>query len=293
LSKLFLNLLPYKIPIKGIVFVGFMVKKHQKGIKQGNFLDVVRPELVSSSGALFDIKTKGKKKRFNKSKSPISQNNRFSSKLPFSKEAETMKHDKLCLPVNAYTKRNSADLVKHCFTGPHRAQARLSTLKSTEFFRTGSNFSSLPIMKASVKHLPTKRSRFKIVVRKVERPFKDDFEHQLTWICSSLGFFEPIDKDKNAAAVFKEIVLATENGEALSSTALAERVGMSRGAVINHLNNLLRSGLIEKNGKYYSARSRSMKRTIEEIEEDVERIFSQLKKAATEIDQQIGIEEEN
>jgi predicted transcriptional regulator len=152
--------------------------------------------------------------------------------------------------------------------------------------------SALPIMKGSVKHVPTKRSKFKVVVRKVERPFKDDFDHQLSWICSSLGFFEPIDKDKNAAAVFKEIVLATENGEALSSTALAERIGMSRGAAINHLNNLLRSGLIEKNGRFYSARSRSMKRTIEEIEEDVDRIFSQLKKAAQEIDQQVGFTEE-
>jgi len=152
---------------------------------------------------------------------------------------------------------------------------------------------ALPIMKGSVKHVSTNRSKFKVVVRRVERPFKDDFEHQLTWICSSLGFFEPIDKDKNAAAVFKEIVLATEKGSALSSTALAERVGMSRGAVINHLNNLLRSGLIEKNGKYYSSRSRSMKRTIEEIEDDVGRIFSQLKKAAEEIDKQTGFEEEN
>jgi predicted transcriptional regulator len=147
---------------------------------------------------------------------------------------------------------------------------------------------SLPIMKASVKHLPTKRSRFKVTVRKVEKPFRRDFEHQLAWICSSLGFFEPIDKDKNAAAVFKEIVLATEKGEALTSTALAERIGMSRGAVINHLNNLLRSGLVEKSGRFYSARSRSMKSTIEEIEEDVDRIFVQLKRAAEEIDEQIG-----
>jgi predicted transcriptional regulator len=151
---------------------------------------------------------------------------------------------------------------------------------------------SLPIMKGSIKHVPTKRSRFKVVVRRVERPYKEDFEHQLAWICSSLGFFEPIDKDKNAAAVFKELVLATENGQALNSTAIAERIGMSRGAVINHLNNLLRSGLIEKNGRFYSARSRSMKRTIEEIEEDVERIFSQLKKTAEILDRQIGLNED-
>ncbi|HPM85617.1 MAG: winged helix-turn-helix domain-containing protein [Candidatus ainarchaeum sp.] len=153
--------------------------------------------------------------------------------------------------------------------------------------------SSLPIIKGVVRHIPTRRARFKIVVRKVERPFNPDFEHQLAWICSSLGFFEPIDKDKNAAAVFKEIVLATEKGEALSSTAIAERVGMSRGAVINHLNNLQRSGLIEKNKKYYSARSKSMKRTIEEIEDDVNRVFSQLKKTAEELDKQIGFDEKD
>jgi predicted transcriptional regulator len=156
----------------------------------------------------------------------------------------------------------------------------------------GKATSSLPIMRGCVKHISTNRARFKIVVRKVERPFNKDFEHQLTWICSSLGFFEPIDKEKNAAAVFKEIVLATEKGEALCSTAIAERVGMSRGAVLNHLNNLQRSGLIEKNGKYYSARSRSMKRTIEEIEEDVNRVFSQLKKTAEELDKQIGFDDE-
>jgi predicted transcriptional regulator len=165
--------------------------------------------------------------------------------------------------------------------------------RPNQFIRNIDGEYSLPIMKGSVKHVPTKRFRFKVVVRKVERPYKDDFEHQLAWICSSLGFFEPIDKDKNAAAVFKEIVLATENGTALTSTAIAERIGMSRGAVINHLNNLSRSGLLEKNGKYYSARSRSMKRTIEEIEEDVERVFSQLKKTAEELDKQIGLGEED
>jgi len=153
------------------------------------------------------------------------------------------------------------------------------------------DFHSLPIMRGSVKHVPTNRARFKVVVRKVERPFREDFEHQLAWICSSLGFFEPIDKEKNAAAVFKEIVLATERGIALSSTIIAKRVGMSRGATINHLNNLQRSGLIEKNKKYYSARSRSVKRTIEEIEEDVERIFVQLKRTAEELDNQIGVDE--
>jgi predicted transcriptional regulator len=150
--------------------------------------------------------------------------------------------------------------------------------------------SDFPIMKAPVKHISPKRGTFKIVIRRVEQPYKDDFEHNLAWICSTLGFFEPIDKDKNAAAVFKEIVLSTERGEALTSTAIAERIGMSRGSVINHLTNLVNSGLIEKNGSFYSARARSLQRTIEEIEEDINRIFSKLKKSAQEIDGQIGLD---
>ena len=155
-------------------------------------------------------------------------------------------------------------------------------------FHAPPSSNDLPIMRAPVRHINTRRGQFKVVIRRVEKPRNSDFEHQLAWICSSLGFFEPIDKDKNAAAIFKALVIATERGEALSSTTLAERIGMSRGSTINHLNKLLSSGLIEKHGKYYSARSNSMQRTIEEVEEDIDRIFLQLKKSAKEIDAQFG-----
>ena len=136
----------------------------------------------------------------------------------------------------------------------------------------------------------TRRASFKIVIRKVEQPFSGKSVDELDWICQTLGFFEPIDREKIASQIFKEIVSATDRGEALTSTAIAERVNMSRGSVINHLNNLMRSGLIVRSGRYYSARSRSMYRTIEEIEEDIERIFSKMKKTAMEIDRELGIE---
>ncbi len=143
----------------------------------------------------------------------------------------------------------------------------------------------LPIRKGSMKHVHPRRHSFRIIIRSVERPSKEDFDNQFAWICSSLGFFEPIDRDKNAAAILREIILAGDK-RGLTSTELAERIGMSRGSTINHLNNLLRSGLLEKNGKYYSIRNRSMEKTIEEIEEDVERIFLRLKKIASNIDRQ-------
>lgn len=139
---------------------------------------------------------------------------------------------------------------------------------------------------------PFRRTTFRLVIRRIEPPFSHDLEKELEWICQSFGFFEPIDKDKTAAAVFREVVAATEKGLALTSTAIAEQVGMSRGAVINHLNNLLRSGLITKHGRYYSSRSKSMYRTIQEIEEDIDRIFEKMKERAKEIDKKQGLLDE-
>ena len=136
---------------------------------------------------------------------------------------------------------------------------------------------------------PRRRVSFKIVVKRVEKPFSHDLEDDLEWICRSFGFFEPIDRSKTASGIFKEIVFAAEKNKPISSSLLAEHVKMSRGSVINHLNNLLRSGLIVKQGRTYLPRSRSMFRTIEEIEEDIDRIFAKMKKAAKEIDEDFGI----
>ncbi len=134
-----------------------------------------------------------------------------------------------------------------------------------------------------------RRASFKIVIRRIERPFSGSLEKEFEWICRSLGFFEPIDRDKTAANIFKEVVLATENKKPLTSSEIADKVKMSRGSVVNHLNNLQRSGLIVRQGRHYLARSRSMFRAIEEIEEDIDRIFQKMKKTAREIDQEFGL----
>lgn len=134
-----------------------------------------------------------------------------------------------------------------------------------------------------------KKPNFKIVVKKIEKPFSHGLDEELEWICQSFGFFEPIDRSKTASNIFRIVVVSTEKGKQVSSTQIAKKVKMSRGSVINHLNNLQRSGLIVRNGRFYLSRSRSMFRTIEEIEDDIDRIFERLKKTAREIDKEFGI----
>ncbi len=130
---------------------------------------------------------------------------------------------------------------------------------------------------------------FKAVIKKVERPFSSNPQESLEWICETLGFLEPIDRGKTASALFKEILKSTQEGKRVSATELVERVGMSRGSVVNQLANLQRAGLIVKTGRGYSVRSKSVQRTIEEIEQDIARIFSQLKQAGAKIDEELGV----
>ncbi|MBI4044678.1 MAG: helix-turn-helix transcriptional regulator [Candidatus Diapherotrites archaeon] len=137
-----------------------------------------------------------------------------------------------------------------------------------------------------------RRASFKIVIKRIEKPFSRDPFAELDWICQSFGFFEPIDRGKTASSIFKVIVKGSEAKKPLTSTSLAKRLEMSRGSIINHLNNLQRSGLVVRQGRFYLPRSSSMLGTIEEIEEDIERIFTKMKKTALDLDRELGVAQE-
>jgi predicted transcriptional regulator len=146
-----------------------------------------------------------------------------------------------------------------------------------------------------------RRASFRIEIRKIEPPFARDRDRELEWIVQTLGFSIPTNPNAQnpnlpqtnnmAVQLFKEIVAATEQGQGISSTELAEKVKMSRGAVINQLNNLQQSGLVVKQGRVYLSRSRSMVRTIQEVEEDIRRIFNRMEEIAKELDKEFGIEQ--
>jgi hypothetical protein len=147
--------------------------------------------------------------------------------------------------------------------------------------------SNLPVAKGSIQFAAPRRTNSKLTLRKVALPEEENFEEKIAWICSSLGFFEKIDKGKTAAMIFKEIYLAGMLGRVVTSTTIAQKIGMSRGSIINHLNNLLSAGLVEKGGKYYFARHKTMQGIIDEIEDDAIHTFSRMKRVAKEIDAEI------
>lgn len=146
--------------------------------------------------------------------------------------------------------------------------------------------SKLPILKGGINKFRPRKERFGLVVKKISLPEGDSFDEKIAWLCSSLGFFNEKDKNKVACQIFKEVFLASTVGQVLTSTVIAERVGMSRGTTISHLNKLHNSGLIDKGGKYYFTRHKTMEGIIEELEDDLIHIFSRMKKIGKEIDKE-------
>ncbi|MEM4256822.1 MAG: helix-turn-helix domain-containing protein [Candidatus Diapherotrites archaeon] len=134
-----------------------------------------------------------------------------------------------------------------------------------------------------------KRTSFKLIIKKIESPFSENPQDKFNWICESFGLFHASGKEKAASFIFRELIRAAEEDRKLALSDLVEISGLSRGAITNHLNNLLLAGMIVKQGRFYYARSKSVYRIIEEIEQDLLRIFSELKKNAIDIDTELGI----
>ena len=123
----------------------------------------------------------------------------------------------------------------------------------------------------------------------IRAPPAVDYDIDLEWICRSFGFLEPRDKKKTAYRIFKALVETARYGKGLSSDELAEKLGLTRGTMVHHLNKMIKGGLVIYHESQYKLRGRSLKNTIEEIQRDINRVFENLYKVADTIDQTLGL----
>jgi predicted transcriptional regulator len=123
----------------------------------------------------------------------------------------------------------------------------------------------------------------------VRLPPTADFDGDVEWMCRCFGFLESRDKEKTAAKIFKALLGAMKEGKGLSSDELAEKIGLTRGTMVHHLNKLIQSGLaIHREGRY-ELRGASLRRTVQEIKRDISRIFENVEHVAQSIDENLGL----
>lgn len=129
----------------------------------------------------------------------------------------------------------------------------------------------------------------KITIIKINKPIDKDINKELQWLGYSLGLFSPRDKDKSCFRVFIELLKAAKMQNPLSSDEIAERLNLSRGTVVFHINKLMESGLVLHHKDRYMLRVDNLKNLIEELEEDVANIYNNLKDVAEDIDRLLGL----
>lgn len=129
----------------------------------------------------------------------------------------------------------------------------------------------------------------KITIVKIGKPLKRDVNEELQWLGNSLGLFSLRDKDRSCFRVFIELLKAAKLREPLSSDEIAERLDLSRGTVIHHINKLMESGLVTRVRNKYMLRVENVEDLIDELRRDFERVYHNLKQVAIDVDRSLGL----
>ena len=131
--------------------------------------------------------------------------------------------------------------------------------------------------------------RQRITIINIRKPAQHNVNQELQWLGSSLGLFNLRDKDKSCFRVFIELLKSAKSKQTLTSDELAEKLFLTRGTIIHHINKLIESGLVVHEGNSYTLRVENLKSLIEEVEKDIKRACEDLKEIAKEIDERLGI----
>jgi len=76
-----------------------------------------------------------------------------------------------------------------------------------------------------------------MMIVKVRKSFtRDNVNEELRWLGNSLGLFGLRDRDSSCFRIFITLLRQTKRNEVVSSDKIAERLSLSRGTVVHHLN---------------------------------------------------------
>ena len=124
-----------------------------------------------------------------------------------------------------------------------------------------------------------------IRIRKTPTP---NINQELQWLGNSLGLFNVRDRDSSCFRVFITLVRRARQNKHVTSDNIAEKLNLSRGTVVHHLAKLMESGIVLREKEGYILSESNMQDLIKDLHHDMERMFSELKEVAKEIDLKLG-----
>ena len=129
----------------------------------------------------------------------------------------------------------------------------------------------------------------RITISRIRKPKETGLNDELQWIFQSLGLFGNRDKNKSCFRTVIVLLRELREGEGLTSDEISEKVSLSRGTVVHHLHKLMGAGLVVSDHSRYMLRVNNLKDLIDEVEQDLFKTMSDLKKVAEEMDKRLEL----
>ncbi|MEK6916491.1 MAG: winged helix-turn-helix domain-containing protein, partial [Nanoarchaeota archaeon] len=103
----------------------------------------------------------------------------------------------------------------------------------------------------------------RITINRIRKPEADNVNDELLWFFDSLGILGNRDKDKSC---FRTVIilLRSVNRDGMTSDEISEKINLSRGTVVHHLNNLMKSGVVINQSNKYMLRVDNLSNLVEE-----------------------------
>jgi len=129
-----------------------------------------------------------------------------------------------------------------------------------------------------------------IVIKKVDKPRNIDFEKDVQWLCDSFGFSTGRDSSNISMSILTGILKEISLQGSTSTESISKKLGLEVQRVNYHLRYLIDSGLLYRSKKRIFIREGSISLAIEEIRDDVNKIFDCMTKIGEDIDKKLGFE---
>ena len=78
----------------------------------------------------------------------------------------------------------------------------------------------------------------KVTVVRIRKELSGNVNQELQWVGNSLGLFNLRDRDSSCFRVFITLVKRAKQNTPITSDDVADRLRLSRGTVVHHLNKL-------------------------------------------------------
>ena len=129
----------------------------------------------------------------------------------------------------------------------------------------------------------------KITINRIRKPKETELNDELQWFFESLGLIGNRDRDRSCFRMVIVLLRDLRHNEGMTSDEISQKVNLSRGTVVHHLHKLMDSGVVVNNRNKYMMRVESLSSLVDEIEHDLYKAMSNLKKVAKVIDKRLEL----